>query len=483
MSLNLIEDAWIPVICADGRRRIIAPWQMAEPDIVGPDWPRPDLNIACYELLVGLVCLADPPAHITEWRARQHGDPERLRAKLAPFAPAFNLIGDGPLFMQDAEPLLDAEERSVQTMFLDGGGEGGNMFARKDRYSSLSLPMAAMVLYLLQTQAPEGGRGILTSLRGGGPLVSLVDPGDDLWSLVWANVPYGSPSAIDALPWMQAKAKTPVTTYYPADGDYDAEVFFGLPRRIRLVASEDGGRIVSLRQRPHGRRYEMWKHPATPYARKSAAEAWFPVRGARAIGFGYRNWLGVVAEPEDSATAERALTLRNWKERGGGANVLIAGWAMKNAKAREFTFSRQPLLELPIELEIRLIGLIEAAEIAGIALRGALAPVLAEGEVREAEREEFFRATEARFLEHAAVLQMGGEPEQAWLADLRKQALGQFDALALPQLNQRDVEDARKIVEARKFLNMALSGYGKQGQALFTTLGIDVPVVKKRKAA
>lgn len=380
--------------------------------------------------------------------------------------------------MQDAEPLLDGAESSVQTIFLDGGGEDGNIFAKKDRYSSLSLPMAAMVLYLLQTQAPEGGRGILTSLRGGGPLVSLVDPGDNLCSLIWANVPYGSPSPIEALPWMQDKAKASVATHYPENGDYDAEVFFGVPRRIRLVAGEDGASIISVRQRPYGRRYEMWKHPCTPYARKSAEEAWFPVRGARAIGFGYRNWLGVVAEPEDNAVSERALTLRNWKGRGVGANVLIAGWAMKSAKARQFTFSRQPLLDLPIELESRLIGLIEAAESAGVALRGALAPVLAEGEVREAEREEFFRETETRFLAHATSLQAGGAPEKTWLDDLRKQALAQFDALALPQLNQRDVKDVQKIVDARKFLNMAFSGYGKQGQAMFNALEFEVPVAR-----
>lgn len=35
--LNLIDDAWIPVICEDGARRVIAPWQMAAPDIVRPD--------------------------------------------------------------------------------------------------------------------------------------------------------------------------------------------------------------------------------------------------------------------------------------------------------------------------------------------------------------------------------------------------------------------------------------------------------------
>lgn len=98
MSFNLIDDAWFPVVCSDGGRRNIAPWQIADPDIVEPDWPRPDLNVACYEFLIGLICLADPPAHLTEWNARKQGDPERLRAKLAPFALAFNLIGDGPHF-------------------------------------------------------------------------------------------------------------------------------------------------------------------------------------------------------------------------------------------------------------------------------------------------------------------------------------------------------------------------------------------------
>jgi CRISPR system Cascade subunit CasA len=62
MTLNLIEDPWIPVLCEDGTRRVIAPWQMADPGLLRPDWPRPDLNIACCELLIGLVFLADPPA-------------------------------------------------------------------------------------------------------------------------------------------------------------------------------------------------------------------------------------------------------------------------------------------------------------------------------------------------------------------------------------------------------------------------------------
>ena len=68
-------------------------------------WPRADLNIACLELLIGLVYLADPPADVEDWDRRSAPDPARLREKLAAFAPAFNLLGEGPLFLQDLEPL------------------------------------------------------------------------------------------------------------------------------------------------------------------------------------------------------------------------------------------------------------------------------------------------------------------------------------------------------------------------------------------
>ena len=58
--LNLISDPWIPVARRSGRDTV-RPDQIAEPDVLRPDWPRPDLNLACFELLVGLTYLAHPP--------------------------------------------------------------------------------------------------------------------------------------------------------------------------------------------------------------------------------------------------------------------------------------------------------------------------------------------------------------------------------------------------------------------------------------
>ena len=52
--LNLISDPWIPVLRISGPDTI-RPDQIAEPDVVRPAWPRPDLNLACLELLIGMV--------------------------------------------------------------------------------------------------------------------------------------------------------------------------------------------------------------------------------------------------------------------------------------------------------------------------------------------------------------------------------------------------------------------------------------------
>ncbi|MGB3501848.1 MAG: type I-E CRISPR-associated protein Cse1/CasA [Mesorhizobium sp.] len=486
MSLNLIEDKWIPVVCNDGSKRVIAPWQMADPDILEPDWLRPDLNVACYEFLIGLVYLVDPPANRSEWDARAAPDPERLRASLSPFAPAFNLTGPGPLFLQDLEPLA-GEANPVDMLFIDSAGantarNNADLMVHRARYGQLDLPLAAMALYTFQAFAPSGGAGNRTSMRGGGPLVTLADPGGGLWEFVWANVPEGAPGRIEDLPWMNATriSDNGQQTLPPSGSVFGAEALFGMPRRLRLV--EEGGAVTGVVQKPYGANYAMWKHPLSPHYRLKPGAEWLP-KHPRAGRFGYRNWLGIVVEQSASETTELALALREWSHRRGGGSALVAGWAMDNMKPRDFILSRQMLIELPRELESRLVGLVEAAEIAATALRGALGPVLAEGEAREAEREEFFRATESGFLDHVRSLQSGGDPEATWLSCLRVQALDQFDAVALPALDRREIDQIERIVEARKFLAMTFAGYGKQANALYEALGLSQPVAKKGKAA
>lgn len=486
MSLNLIEDQWIPVLCTDGTRRVIAPWEMASADILRPDWPRPDLDIACYELLIGLVFLADPPTSNGDWQRRIAPDPQRMRDRLAPFAPAFNLLGEGPLFLQDQEALAGPPS-PVDMLFIDSAGastakNNADLMVHRQRYGRLDLPLAAMALYTFQAHAPSGGAGNRTSMRGGGPMVTLVDPGDGLWALVWANVPCGTPGTLDDLPWMR---RTQVSdngqqTLPPEGRVFGAEAFFGMPRRLRLAGDDTG--VTGAVQKPWGTNYALWKHPLTPHYRAKAGEEWLP-RHPRAGRFGYRNWLGIVAQEVGSETAEQALCLRDWGQRGGDAAVMVAGWAMDNMKPRDFTLSVQPLLDLSEEAETRLMGMILAAEAAGVALRGALEPVLAAGEARETEREAFFVATEDRLMAHVQDLKAGNDPRPAWLADLRAQAIRQFDALAVPGLDRRETDRIAQIVKARKGLSAAFAGYGKHGDTLFRQSGLVPPANRKKGKA
>lgn len=309
MSLNLVSDAWIPVRCTDGSRRIIAPWQMAEPGIEEPDWPRPDFNIACLELLIGLVYLADPPADIDDWDQRVTPDPDRLREKLEPFAPAFNLLGDGPLFLQDLEK-LNGEPNAPDMLFIDSAGgqttrNNADLMVHRNRYQSFGLPFAAMALYTFQAFAPAGGAGNRTSMRGGGPLVTLVEPGEGLWSRVWANVPYGQPGDIQDLPWMRPTrvSDSGLETLPPENTLFGPEAFFGMPRRLRLVASSSC--VTGVIQKPYGANYALWKHPLSPItAQRQASDGCHVTRAPDGL---------VTATGLASWRARLRTTLRSWR--------------------------------------------------------------------------------------------------------------------------------------------------------------------------
>ena len=103
-------------------------------------------------------------------------------------------------------------------LFIDSAGDStvaknADLMVKRDRFPSLAPGEAAMALYTLQAFAPAGGSGNRTSMRGGGPLVTLVHPLVDangrssLWRLVFANVRIGLPltacEAGRALPWLR----------------------------------------------------------------------------------------------------------------------------------------------------------------------------------------------------------------------------------------------------------------------------------------
>jgi CRISPR system Cascade subunit CasA len=98
-----------------------------------------------------------------------------------PYAAAFSLDGEGPRFLQDFSP-LGGEPRPVEALFIEAPGANAlklntDLLVKRERIRVLSRGSAAMALYTLQQFAPSGGAGHRTSLRGWGPLVTLVVPG------------------------------------------------------------------------------------------------------------------------------------------------------------------------------------------------------------------------------------------------------------------------------------------------------------------
>lgn len=494
MALNLIIDPWIPVRRVDGSAVVIAPWQMADAELAFPDWPRADLNLACLELLIGLVFLADPPADVDDWRDRRAPDPDRLRDRLAPFAPAFELLGDGPRFLQDREPLerAGATPNPPDMLFIDSAGgqtlrNNADLMVRRGRYPAPEFALAAMALYTLQAHAPSGGRGNRTSMRGGGPLVTLVDPGGGLWPLVWANVPDGQPAPVDALPWMRPTRTSEHGEQVFRNDSHPMEAFFGMPRRLRLLA--ESGQVTGVVQKPFGTNYAGWEHPLTPHYRVKAGGELLP-RHPRAGPFGYRQWLGIVEKrPGNGADmARRAQMLDLWGLRARRlADVIVAGWAMDNMKPRDFVFSRAPLLDLPDDKAEALEGMVQAAELVSRQLAYALSPVLAEGAAREAGRESFYAATQATF-EALATRLASAEADAAalaaeWLAWIRAAAHNIFDRIAMPGLGDRDSKAQAEIVASRRTLGIVCAGYGKAGRDIFAALGLAPPEQKRKGAA
>jgi CRISPR system Cascade subunit CasA len=494
--LNLITDAWIPVRRLDGSRDVIRPDQIAEADVDFPDWPRADLNLACLELLIGLVYLADPPQDPRDWRERK-ADPGRLRAALEPLAPAFNLLGEGPRFLQDFDTLVGSDNPTDMLFIDSAGGQtiryNKDLMVKRDRYGGLSPAMAAMALYTLQAFAPSGGAGNRTSMRGGGPMVTLVQPRRaGLWSMIWANVPEGEalpPDTLSELPWMRPTqtSENKQMRLPPAGGGIHPEAFFGMPRRLRLTAVnlEDDTSdplIIGVTQTPWGTNYGQWVHPLSPYYHmKNEVLPKHPKPGQ----FGYRNWAGIVLQSE---TGDRALVVERFltERKGEAFDLLVGGWAMSNMSPLDFLWSQAPVYPLGDAGETQAAQLVSAAEQIGYVL--ALNVKEGQGETDLSTgagarvRDQFFARTQAGFeqaLDHISTGQ-GEGIAQHWLATCRSVALDLFDREVLPGLADLSETRRQNAVAARRSLSTALNGYGGFGKKIFTALDLELPVRSKK---
>lgn len=551
--LSLLDDAWIPVLRASGARTTIRPAEVTsrlpEDPIVAFDWPRADFDAGMRELMIGLLStacwrwVADLDNWLDWWE--QPPTPKDLERYFAPLARAFMLDGDGPRFMQNLDD-LETHPSPVGSILIDAPGENTlrknrDLFVKRDHVPAvMARSTAAIALFTLQTFAPSGGAGHRTSLRGGGPMTTLIVPPEipeqppSLWHLLWLNAawPPEWPDPMAALervfPWLASVRRSDKGQITTPEHVHPAQCYWGMPRRIRLdfepndrsapcdlTGDADEVVVRTLRTRPHGSNYAAWGryHPLTPYRRTKRTDCeWLPLH-PQPGRLGYRNWVGLVVAdvPEEQLALRQpahVLSLARARLEEAGINrrarVLANGFDMdNNMKARGFVESQMPLpllssgiIEEGDELMRCMVrGAREAEAIlgraVGMALYGRNMPAGDGGERRLA-RDRFWDRTELPFLERidrlADLLETGRADEtvmrrvlrettEDWHRLLTREAVSIFDELApLASIEDADIE---RLVGARRFLTSALLGYGRAGKALFGALVLPPPETRR----
>ncbi len=499
--------------------------------------PRADFDGAFLEVLIGVYAAALKPADDDEWCKLWENPPSEVevQAALSSLPDAFRLDAEhGPRFLQDlsAADLEGQDVLPVERLLIDSPGEqtlklSKAHFVPAGRFEALGLPAAAMALITMQCYAPSGGAGNRTSMRGGGPLTTLVDPRMDdgstpahlqpLWKKIWMNVPtrenveaMAPPMGLRSLnrpeliyPWLaetrvSVKGKPPVT---PTEA-HPMQAFFGMPRRIRLEFGGPGicaltgdwheKTVVGFRMRNYGVNYEGWLHPLSPHYQAQTGAGWLPIHG-QPSGIGWRDWPGLTLVSETAS--RRPATAIVWAQnRARGMRrqrlyIHAFGYDLDNMKARGWIDAVQPLYGLAPD-EQRLLGqtterLVEAADLVASEVSRQIRYVEF-GNAKETRgdyswvRETVFRDTEADFfglLDEAVRAGLDMERLQAlragFLLPLRDAAYETFDARC-PSVGANIIV-LQRIVSARYGLASFLRGYTRLGTRLYELLDLPAP--------
>ncbi len=508
--MNLINDAWIPAIRADGSRCKIAPWQIAETDnpVIELDAPRADFQGALYQFLIGLLQTAFAPEDHDEWLELWQAPPatDLLRETFGQYQKAFELINpDGAAFMQDFS-LTEGEQKSIAALLIEAPGaktRKDNLahFVKGQIHESMCPACAATALFTLQINAPSGGQGHRVGLRGGGPLTTLVIPAEaaSLWQRLWANVLTQEEFELDEggengeiFPWMSETRLSDKSGGPTLPGDVPPlHMYWAMPRRIRLKFDTASvtpcmicGEVTeistsNLRTKNFGYNYEgTWVHPLTPYRHDPKHRNPPLSLKGQPGGIGYRHWLGLTWQDESNGdraalvvqhfNSERSLDLSG----DSLARLWSFGYDMDNMKARCWYESTLPLLAVPPDRRNVFLDstarLLDAAKEAVFQIRSSIKaawfsrPKDAKGDMGMVDHgfwsntePEFYKVLEQISKDPGSGSQMTPDVAEHWLSTVKREALRQFEHWAL-EGNAEDL-DMKRIIRARNGLQAKLN--------------------------
>lgn len=530
--MNLLADSWLPVRRRSSAERIwISPIDLTSDydsdPVVALDAPRPDFNGALMQFLIGLLQTVCAPEDEIVWEDWLEAPPEpkALAATFETFRAAFQFGGPHARFAQDLTLTpQESEPKPIAALLIEAPGaqaleRNTDHFVKRGFAEAMCWPCAAAALFTLHTNAPSGGAGHRTSLRGGGPLTTLVVDRErsTLWRNVWLNVLPREvflslhPGAELREPYLTFPWLAKQTAIQPEGGEttpgqvHPLQVYWAMPRRIRLdldVAESGECAVCGESGRPCVRQYHTknyglnykgaWRHPLSPYVQpRDPGQPPLPIH-PQPGGIGYRHWLGWVLGSADGVQPAE-IVRRNGMD--DARRLWAFGYDMDNMKARGWQEGWLPLFLLPSEsardlFRDRISRLLEAANLAVSLLRSALktawfaAPSEARGDYGFVDAA-FWSATERGFYEaleriHALVsredeLTDSEWDEQAtnWRKLLARQVMNLFERFA------DGGEPAAGNLHRRAAAYRQLRA-GLDGRKMCESLGLSVPQPARR---
>ena len=400
--MNLITDPWLPAVRRSTSRGKIAPWQLTETDdpVVAIASPRPDFDGALWQFLIGLLQTCVPPANDGEWCdwLERPPSPAKLKRLLGEkYLSAFDTDGEQGAFMQDFDNKLDDDKKAkgIAQLLIDAPGDqtlknNTDHFVKRKYVERLCQPCTLMALLTLQTNSPSGGSGHRTSMRGGGPLTTLIVSGEEdgdtknLWHNLWLNVlpserfldnHSGKSAPSDIFPWLTTTRTSNNNELTTPDNVCILQMYWGMPRRIRInwqdvqtgncdLCGTTSKRLISKYvTKNYGVNYEAWKHCLSPhYCEKDGKR--IPQKGK---DNSYREWLGLVSDIDGKTNAAKVVSafqqIRMRRLKGEQFRLYTFGYKMDKMKPECWHETVFPLFKnVPEDFASDVQDLIKAAE-------------------------------------------------------------------------------------------------------------------------
>jgi CRISPR system Cascade subunit CasA len=452
--MNLIKDPWIPIQRKNGAQDLIAPWQVTEhlgteKEVVSLSAPRSDFDAALIQFLIGLLQTTMTPNDESSWNDSLAQPPtsDVLKQAFLRVAHAFETKGDNPRFMQDFDVLDVKSSNAISYLLIDAPAtntikENKDHFVKRGQVNAMCPACAMTALLTLQMNAPSGGQGHRTSMRGGGPLTTLIvndvnNSGlpDTLWTNLWLNIldkhretmmtgDWLKKEDKDTFPWLaktHTSEKNTGREVFPEDTHPD-QVYWSMPRRIRIVWDKTvAGHcgicnvyfdelVTHYETKNYGINYSgAWQHPLSPHYIDKKGEI-LPCH-AQPGGVNYRHWLNFIKNTDNFLAAfvvKRYPSMISGFTQGDREQFRLRtfGYDMDNMKARCWYEATFPLYELKDQDGVDLSINIETLTTAATDVSGFVSSCIKEAWFRRPSdvrgdasflKDAFFQQTEKKF--------------------------------------------------------------------------------------